>query len=219
VINGYYYPVKITDIQTQKRNRNRLSVYVDGKYSFSLDYTSFSRSGLHVGDSLSGEQVQALSQNDEVFRGRDYALDLLSRSERTEHELKTRLFRKGFSAAAVRKVIQRLKETGLIDDRTFAQHWVDELFSSRPMGRMRAEYELRRKHVDSGIFEDVCGSRFVPGAEQVLARKTAEKKLGALAGYPQETARRRLHDYLKSRGFEFEIIYDLMEEYFGDRFS
>jgi regulatory protein len=211
--------VKITDIQAQKRNRNRLSVYVDGKYSFSLDFTSFSRSGLHVGDTLSDDQVLDLSRKDEIFRGRDYALDLLSRRERTEHELKTRLFRKGFSAAAVRSVIQRLKDTGLIDDRVFAQHWVDELFSSRPMGRMRAEYELRKRRVDGGIIEEVCAARFVPGAEEALARRAAEKKLGALTGYSRETARRRFHDYLKNRGFDFAIIYDLMEEYFGDRFS
>jgi hypothetical protein len=27
----------ITDIQRQKRNENRLSIYIDGKYAFSLD--------------------------------------------------------------------------------------------------------------------------------------------------------------------------------------
>ena len=210
--------MEVTSIQFQKRNRNRVSIYIDGKYTFSLDYVTFSRSGLHEGDSVTEEQINSLSQKDEFFRARDYALSLLSYRERTEHEMKSRLFQKGFTAGTVRSVIELLKDRGLIDDRSFAQKWVEGVILHRPMGRMRAAHELRKKHVGDGIIEDVCTRMFSLEDEITLARNAAQKKLGSMQGYPQELVKRRLNAFLKNRGFDFQIIQDLMKEYFSDRF-
>ena len=208
--------MEITDIQVQKRNRNRVSIYIDGKYGFSLDFVSFSHSGLHVGDSLSEEQMESLTRKDEFFRARDYALSFLSYRERTEHEMKSRLFEKGFSAGIVRSVLELLRERGLIDDRTFAQRWVGDVLSARPMGRLRVAHELKKKRVDEGIIEEVCANSFELGTESELARRAAQKKLGTMESYPREVAKRRLFTFLRNRGFDFEIIQGLMKEYFSD---
>jgi len=208
--------VEITDIQVQKRNRNRVSIHVDGKYRFSLDFVSFSHSGLHVGDSLSEEQIELITRKDEFFRARDYAFSLLSYRERTEHEIKSRLFEKGFSAGTVRSVLDLLRERALIDDRSFAKRWIEDALSARPMGKLRVAHELKKKRVDERIIEDVCANSFEPGTESELARRAAQKKLGTMESYPREVAKRRLFAFLKNRGFDFEIIQDLMKEYFSD---
>lgn len=208
--------MEITDIQVQKRNRNRVSIHVDGKYRFSLDFVSFSHSGLHVGDSLSEEQIELITRKDEFFRARDYAFSLLSYRERTEHEIKSRLFEKGFSAGTVRSVLDLLRERALIDDRSFAKRWIEDALSARPMGKLRVAHELKKKRVDERIIEDVCANSFEPGTESELARRAAQKKLGTMESYPREVAKRRLFAFLKNRGFDFEIIQDLMKEYFSD---
>lgn len=208
--------MEITDIQVQKRNRNRVSIHVDGKYRFSLDFVSFSHSGLHVGDSLSEEQIELITRKDEFFRARDYAFSLLSYRERTEHEIKSRLFEKGFSAGTVRSVLDLLRERALIDDRSFAKRWIEDALSARPMGKLRVAHELKKKRVDERIIEDVCANSFEPGTESELARRAAKKKLGTMESYPREVAKRRLFAFLKNRGFDFEIIQDLMKEYFSD---
>ncbi len=208
--------MEITDIKQQKRQRGRFSVYIDGKYAFSLDYVTFTHSGLHIGDAISEEEVNLLSKKDEFFRARDYAYSLLSYRERTEYEMKNRLFEKGFSAPAVSSVLDVLKSKDLINDRSFASKWVEDVLSHRPMGKLRVVHELRKRRVNDTIIDEVCCRRLEPVAEVTLARRAADKKLHALENYPQEVAKRRLYNFLKNRGFDFGVINDLMKEYFGD---
>ena len=70
--------MKISEIKRQKKNPNRVSVYIEGKYSFSLDYDTLMASHLHVGDAVTDEKRNDLLQNDEFPRARDYAYTLLS---------------------------------------------------------------------------------------------------------------------------------------------
>ena len=98
----------ISEIKRQKNKSNRVSIYLDGKYSFSLDYETFNNSHLHIGDTVSEEQRELLLQQDEFPRTRDYAFTLLSYRDRTEYELKRRLLDKGFHVENVRIVIKFL---------------------------------------------------------------------------------------------------------------
>ena len=49
-----------------------------------------------------------------------------------------------------------------------------------------------------------------------LARRAAEKKIHSLEHYQGEVVQKKVFRFLKNRGFDFEIIKDLMKEYFGD---
>ncbi len=208
--------MKISDIKRQKKNSNRVSVYIDGKYSFSLDFDTLMASQLHVGDTVTDEKRSALVQKDEFPRARDYAYSLLSYRDRTEYEIKDRLLAKGFQENSVKKVLSFLKERHLIDDFQFAHKWVDDIFLSRPMGRIRVVHELIKRKVKGSIIEEVCEVKFSPGRELELARRAAEKKLHSLEHYQREEVIKKVFSFLKNRGFEFEIIKDVMNECFGD---
>jgi regulatory protein len=208
--------VEITDIKRQKHHGGRFSIYVDGKYAFSLDSVTLTGSGLHIGDTISDEKLKVLSQKDEFFRARDYAYSLLSYRERTEYEMKKRLFEKGFSTGVVRGVLDMLKAKDLINDRSFARKWVDDVLLHRPMGKLRIQHELRKRRVSEDVIDEVCQLRLESDAEVALARCAAEKKLHVLENYPPDTQKRRLYGFLKNRGFDFGVIHDLMKEYFGD---
>jgi regulatory protein len=206
----------ITDIQRQKRNANRVSIYIDGKYAFSLDCDTLARAGLHVGDEVTDELKAELVEKDGFARARDYAYSLLSYRERTAHEIRERLGEKGFDRALVGRVIAQLRQRGFVDDRAFALKWVDDVRASRPMGRLRIEHELRRRRVSGRIIEEVCDQRIPPEAERELAESAAEKRMRVLAGHPREEAMRKLEAHLRGRGFDFDIIRELVKRYFGE---
>ena len=106
-----------------------------------------------------------------------------------------------------------------MDDRVFAGKWVDNVILNRPMGRMRVTHELRKKRVRDDIIDEVCNKKLNLKSEEELAGRAAEKKMKVLKSYPPEVARRRLNTFLVNLGFDFEIIRDLLKEYFGDRFE
>ena len=52
--------------------------------------------------------------------------------------------------------------------------------------------------------------------ERCLAHAAADKKMRALKGYTGEKVKRRLLQHLRNRGFQFDIIHDVMKEYVRD---
>ncbi|MGQ9614997.1 MAG: regulatory protein RecX [Spirochaetota bacterium] len=208
--------MRVSDIKQQKRRTNRVSIYVDGKYSFSLDYNTFIRAGIHLGDEIVQKDIDALLLKDEYARALDYGYLLLSYRDRSEYELRRRLLEKGFHVDLVREVLKFFRDKKLLDDRQFAKKWIENSLSSRPMGRMRMKHELKGKMVEDGIIDEVVGELVDDDTEMRLARRLTEKKLEALKSYPVEVRRARLLRFLKSRGFNFDLIQGLMEEYFSD---
>jgi regulatory protein len=211
--------VIITDIKRQKRRKNRVSIFLDGKYTFSLDYDTVTRANLYTGDEITEEDKNKLIDKDAFSRARDYAYYFLSYRDRSEYEIKKRLLEREFPPAVVNEVLGLLRNQGIVDDRSFVNKWVDNVILSRPMGRMRVTHELRLKRVRDDIIDEVCHEKLDLDKEAELARKAADKKMKVLKNYAHDVARRRLNTFLVNLGFDFEVIRDLIKEYFGDRFE
>lgn len=208
--------MKVSDIKQQKRRTNRVSIYVEGKYSFSLDSNTFLRSGIHIGDEIDERDIDNLLRKDEFARARDYGYLLLSYRDRSEYELKRRLLEKDFQRDVVKEVVEFFREQNLLDDRHFARKWIESTMSSRPMGSMRVKHELRKKMIGDEIIDAAIGELIDRDRETELAQGLAARRMETLRSYPVEVARGRLLRFLKSRGFNFDVIEGLMKEYFSD---
>jgi regulatory protein len=208
--------MKITYIKNQKKRKNRFSIYVEGKYRFSLDYDTLARSNIHIGDEIEERDIEKLKLKDEFARARDYGYVLISYRDRSEWELRHRILEKGFRREVAREVVDWFLSEGIVNDRNFANRWLDGVLQAKPMGRMRVFHELRAKRIDDGIIEEMCDKRLDYQTEMELAKKACDKRMNILKNYPPEVGRRRLFRYMKNRGFDFEIIHKLMEECFSD---
>jgi regulatory protein len=72
----------ITALRFQKRNKNRVNVYLDGQFAFGLVAIEAAR--LRVGQTLSDNDVARLQMRDEVERAYERALNFLSYRPRSE---------------------------------------------------------------------------------------------------------------------------------------
>ncbi len=80
-----------------------------------------------------------------------YLLDLLTRRDYTEAELRDRLRRRGVGDDDADGLLARLRELGLADDARFAEQYVASRRGSR--GRLALRAELRRKGVEASLVE------------------------------------------------------------------
>lgn len=208
--------MKITDIQPQKKNKNRFSIYIDGKYYFSLDFNTFKNWDFHIGDEITEGDIEKLKRKDEFWKAKDYCLNLFSYGEKTENEVIKRLKKKGYSKWIIYEVIKYLKEYELINDENFARNWIASMIKIKPMGKFRAEYELKKRGIKPDLAKSMCKELISYETEMELAFRAAKKKYETLKSYNEHEQKKKLLNFLKNRGFNFEIIMNVIKEYFGE---
>lgn len=190
---------QITALRVQKRNRNRVNVYLDGRFAFGLAAIEAAR--LRVGQVLSDEEIARLRQRDSVEHAADRALDLLSYRPRTEAELRQRLTEK-YDEETVAAVMERMRRSGLVDDQEFARYWIQNRLQHNPRGAIALRHELLQKGVDESVIEEALAGY----DEEEAALRAAEMALPKLKGLSPDVLRRRLTEYLLRRGFSYGIV-------------
>ncbi len=189
------------------RSRQRVNVFLDGKFAFSLEAEVVVKEGLQVEQELSGSQIEALAKSDHFHRCLNATVHYLSYRPRSESEIRERLRRRGFDGDSVEAVIAKLKEQGLVNDMAFAQFWKDNRVSFSPRSQWLTKLELRRKGVATNIIDQVVDE--VGDADN--AYRAALSKARGLPLSDYQGFRRRLGDYLKRRGFGYEVINHTVE--------
>lgn len=131
------------------------------------------------------------------------ALDALSRAPRSISDLRQRLLRKGAPADEVEQVIERLSETGLLDDEAYARTFARSRAQSQRFSRRRLQMELAKRGIASSIAVRAIDEVFRDDEidERANIEAAARKKLRSLSGLDDVTRRRRLLAYLARRGY------------------
>ena len=190
----------ITALRTGKRTAERVNLFLDGKFAFSLGKDEIVRERLKVGLELSGERLSELTNAMKVSRCLNAAYRYLSYRPRSESELRTRLQRRGFPPEQVEEVMGKLKEQGLLNDEEFARFWVENRATFRPRSRGLTRSELRKK----GVPEEAIRQAVSEMDETEAAHRAALGKTRRLAGLEYPEFRQRLGEFLRRRGFTYE---------------
>jgi regulatory protein len=204
---------KITALRTGKGRSQRVNIYLDGQFAFSLDSEVVTREGLQTEQLLSGEQVEALVESDQHQRCLSAATRYLSYRPRSESELRERLRRRSFDTETTEAVISQLKEQGLVDDTAFARYWAENRESFSPRSRWLTRVELRQK----GIADDIIAGAVNGIDDEASAYKAAVSRAHSLRQVGYEDFRRRLGEYLKRRGFSYGVISHTVEQLWRDQ--
>ncbi len=191
----------ITAIEEQKRRRERVSIFLDGRFAFSVGRGVVEEHGLHPGQVLSDSRVEELAAADLVGKCLNAALRLLSYRPRSEAEIRTRLSRR-FDMETIEGVILRLREGQMIDDVAFATFWREVRDSFSPRGKMLLKAELRNKGIDRELIDEVLDGI----DDEESAYRAAQKRVHTLAKEDYETFKRKLGAFLRRRGFSYEVV-------------
>jgi regulatory protein len=193
---------KITELRKHKSRERRVNVFVDGKPALDLLAEVALKEGLKVGQELSENRLEALANVDNYQRCLNAAIHYLGYRPRSEYEVRQRLLKRGFASEATEKTIAGLKEQGLVDDAAFARFWKENRESFSPRSRRLTGLELRRKGLSSDVIESVLGEI----DESDSAYRAALVKAGRLSLSDYPMFYQRLGEYLRRRGFGYEVI-------------
>lgn len=193
----------ITLVETQRKRRDRVNVYIDDRFAFSLNSVIAQAAGLRRGLNLTDLEISSLLERDSFQKAFDRALNYLSYRPRSEEEVRLNLRRKNIPEEVSSKVIERLKETKLIDDSSFAEYWLQNREAFSPRGQRAVKMELRRKGVASETIDQVVADQ---GDESESAYRAGIKRVARLKTSDYRDFRQKLGAYLVRRGFDYDVV-------------
>lgn len=191
---------KITALTAQKKNPNRVNIYLDGEFAFAL--ARITAAWLKVGETLTDEKIARLQAEDSKERAFQQAMLFLSYRARSEKEIRQNLLKHEYPEDVVDGTLQRLRDSGLANDNDFARAWVENRNTFRPRSRRALAMELRQK----GLNEETVKSAVSEVDESALAYETARKRAPRLKSLEWSEFRKKLSEYLARRGFPYSVI-------------
>ncbi len=191
---------RITAIEPQKRDPNRVNIHLDGNYAFSL--ARIVAAWLKVGQEIGEDKIASLQTEDTRERAYQQALIFLSYRARSESEIRQNLRRHEFSDEIIEHTLTRLREHRLADDSQFARAWVENRSTFRPRSRRALQMELRQK----GLSDEAAQSALAGLDEEALAYEAGLKKARRLEVLDWNEFRKKLSEFLARRGFPYSVI-------------
>ncbi len=202
---------KITAMQLQKHNNQRVNIYLDGEFAFGL--ARILAAWLNIGQELSGEKIAQLLAEDEREAAFQKAVKYLSYRDRSEAEIESHLARHGVPDEIISEIINRLKNNGLIDDKRFATQWVENRIEFRPRGRQALAYELKQKGITPTTIDEALENI----DEEEMAYRAAQQHQKKISTDNWPDFRKKLYAHLSRRGFSYEAISTIVQKVWSQR--
>lgn len=135
------------------------------------------------------------------------SLNILSRRDHSEAELRRKLSAKGFAAEILDEVTNRLKDAGYLNDRRFAHSFAESSIRNGRGYGFRLRLELSRRGIPAEIIEDTLAALDAEYDEIATLSGLMTRKF---EGFDPQQAdarqKRRVFSYFQRRGFSLAAI-------------
>jgi len=204
----------ITKIQIQK-NKKAFNIFLDGKYSFSLNPLVFLQANLKKDQTLSDKQIKDLTFSSDFQRYYDLAINFISFRPRSEKETKDYLKKKldkENSDDLVFAIINKLKEKKFVDDDSFVDWWIEQRLAFKYKSKIVLKSELLKKGLDRQLIERKLSDKFDCSTETNQALELARKRIQRWKNYPWSQVKIKITRYLSGKGYSWDVVSTALEE-------
>ena len=199
--------MKVTNIKSQVKQQGRYSIFVDGKYSFSLSDSALLDSKLVKGQDLTDRELGELKRKSEEDKLYSRTLNYATLRLRSKWELQTYLQRRDCSPSLAEIILNKLSIINLVDDEAFARAWVINRRAVKPSSKRRLNQELRAKRIEQSVIDKVLsedgGDSEHTAILQIIERKRRQTRY---------QDKQKLMQYLSSQGFSYGDIKQAISE-------
>ena len=201
---------KITALTRQKRNPDRINVYLDDEFAFGL--AEITAVPLRIGQVLTPAEIEKLQEADLEEKAKNLAIRFIEYRPRSIAETRQHLQKKEYPDAVVDRVVERLTAVALLDDAAFAHYWVEQRETFKPRSKIALQQELRLKGIDRTLIEEAIAEV----DEIAAATKAAQAKAQRWHTLPKAEFRKKLGGFLQRRGFGYSIVREITEAFWEE---
>lgn len=195
--------MEITSIERNKKNGNKVSVYIDGCFAFSMPEEDYIRLNIYEKAEISQEDIENIKYNVNFRSARAAAVRYLSLRLRSEKELELKLETLGFDRETIKRVVDDLKALGYINDKIYAQKYIFDRSKLKPKSKKLLKMELKSRGVSEDIIDNVFEGWEID--EVTVAQGLIKRKFGKYDLSDEKTLN-KIKVFLKHRGFGYSVI-------------
>lgn len=192
-------------LKPQRKNPERTSVYINGKYSFSVDKETLLRLNLFEQTEIPASFLDTLSYEAEKKKARDYVFHLLSYRMRSKKELEDSLRRRAYSLAIIKDIMSELETLNLIDDKKFAEAFAQDRLNFALKGKRIIFAELLKRGLDNQTIKTTL-AEIDESKEETACLKLIRKFSGRYKNLSEYEKKQKLYGLLTRHGFSYSII-------------
>ncbi len=197
----------ITKIEVQKKNKNRVNLYLDDEFYCGLSLETIMKNRIKEGLQIEKQTVDYLINQTEREVALNKAVSYISKCQKTKKEIYNYLLKKGFNEAISNEVIEKMQEYNFVNDDFYAKNYIK--FKNKNSGKKKIEIELKQKGVDEKIIKQAT-DEYLNDREYIVsvAKKYMKNKECDIKN------KQKAFRYLSSRGYQSEDIKWALEQIF-----
>ena len=153
------------------------------------------------------ERYEAFVKETLMPRARKKALDILSRADCSESDLKRKLFLKDYPSNVVDDAINYVKKFNYINDERYAENYLN--YRGKSKSSRQLKIALKSKGIDSSIIESLMNDE---RSDEEALYNLLRKKIKNPEEMDDEKIR-KIYAYLYRRGFSAELISSGLRDY------
>lgn len=202
---------KITNVEVQKRNKDRFNVFVDEEFSFACDGEIVYKYDIKKGNIVNVDELKEIMEEDNFIKCKSSALRTIEKTYKTEKEIIDKLKDKGFEEKTIKRTLEFLKEYNFLNDKKYTEMFVKDKIKAQ--GRNKIKFTLMKKGVCEELIKDKINN--IDKDEEFNGALTlAQKKYNLIVKREEDKFKiaQKLYRFLAGKGYGYDCINKVIKQ-------
>lgn len=194
----------ITKIESQKKNNDRVNIYVDGEFFMAVFTELIYTFNLKKGMEIDQNNLTYILKEEMYIKAKNKALNILSKADQSEKKIREKLSSE-FEEDTIDIVIEFLLKNKFIDDDLLAQKIVNTNVNLNKCGRNKIKQNLYNKGISIESINEAI-SEIDKDVEFENAMYLAKKRYERVKNEDKRKIYQKISQHLAYKGFDYDII-------------
>jgi regulatory protein len=191
----------------EELNQSKIKVYIDYEYAFLLYQKDITKYELTEGAAIDQKLYEEILEDTVYRRAEQKALSILKFMDRTEQELRKKLFEAGYTPEFIDRAVANVFSYGYLNDERFAANYIRSRMNTK--SKLMLRNELLQKGLDRDIIDHAFLEEYGEEEEEDSELKAIRKAIAKKTSLPEDLSyedKQKLIASLYRKGFEISKI-------------
>ena len=200
--------MKISKIEIQKTNPDRVNIYCDNKFYCGIDVEVYYSLKLSKGSEITDEIKAEIDKQNALSKCYRKAVSLLNYRDRTSFELRKKLKEKLFDEKEINWAITKLENEGYVNDNNFLETYITYYKDS--LSKLKITQKLWQMGIPLDLIRDKLNQYFNDETDEY---KACLLVMEAKIRYTK-MEREKLFRHLLYKGFTYNTVTKVLNDHF-----